>query len=119
MLFTFQSACTVFEISGFDILRITKIPNQYWPRAPQYEDLIKYNPWFEVETSYGVITIGSRKRVMQISWQASMFKGSITEDEVTKNETSVHAWTMPKVIEYLTALNLKLQTQEILGAKVS
>ena len=61
-------------------------------------------PWFLVKTEYGYIEIGWRKRVISINWEETPLRKVITKDDVTKDEYAVHAWSVPKAIEYLTAI---------------
>lgn len=62
------------------------------------------NPWWLIQVPQGIIQIGWRKRVISIDWSGTSFRGIITEDNVTKSDTMVHAWSEEKAIEYLKAL---------------
>lgn len=87
-----------------DPIYMTPIANGYGER-PLY-------PWFEVMTSRGAIEIGWRRRVISIDWSKSEIRAkaeSLFHDEnVTKGDRSIHAWSYEKAKEYITA---------ILGAK--
>ena len=64
-------------------------------------------PWYVVTTSKGPITIGWRKRVIQIDWSKSNIKvGSIhfPSEDVTKGDYFIHAWGYEKAKEYITLL---------------
>jgi len=100
----------IFEKSGFRYCVFNQIPNKYCSCK-------RCSPWFKVETEFGTITIGWRKRVINIDWSsmeetlrkcgelpkqsiASLFNG----ENVTKGATSIHAWGWKKAEEYLTKI---------------
>lgn len=77
------------------------IPNEY-----DSDDDLYYGPWLLVETPLGRIRMGWRKRVISIDWKESTLRrldvGKIFADEdVTKWETGIHAWSEDKAVEYL------------------
>jgi hypothetical protein len=93
-------------LSGIDHDGIHKTPNRYWPDHANYDDMREKYPWWVVHVKGGgVITIGWRKRVICIDWSMTNRRGIITEDDVTKDDTQVHAWTMVKALEYLRKWN--------------
>lgn len=63
-------------------------------------------PWWQCHTSIGPITMGWRKRVVEISWFAFVTPDDepVTKDDVTKGNNFVHAYSYPKAIEYLSTL---------------
>ena len=93
----------LFLLAGIEVLKLWKLENKYWPSA--YVDMIMANPWWLVRTPFGLVEIGDRKRVTNIDWSDTDIRVVVTEDDVTKNETMVHAYSDEKIIEYLKALN--------------
>lgn len=90
---------------------LVMIKNRYWPKA--YPEHTK--PWYETELlDYPVIlTIGYRKRVIEISvegdwlpWEA--FRTTFEKEDVTKDfdpkKMLVHAWGNEKMREYLVRI---------------
>lgn len=92
----------MFTLANIEVLNSWEIPNQCWPQA--YMKLRAENPWWLIQVPQGIIQIGWRKRVISIDWSGTSFRGIITEDNVTKSDTMVHAWSEEKAIEYLKAL---------------
>lgn len=84
---------------------IRPITNPYWPSHPNYDKVREDNPWWVVPTDNGLITIGWRKRVIAIDWTQTNRRGLVTEDDVTKDDCSVHAWGYEKAVGYLRAWN--------------
>lgn len=93
---------SVLTLAGLKPERMWELANGYWPLAPTYDDVRK--PWWLAQTSLGLIRIGWRKRVMSLEWDATPHRGVVTDDEVTKSETMVHAYAPAKAVEYLTRL---------------
>lgn len=90
--------------AGFDkIKKIYRLVNGY---DPEREDA-----WWLVKTQCGFIEIGWRKRVINIDWSDTPLRLVITTDDVTKEDAMVHAWSVPKVIEYLTEIRKQLLRQ--------
>jgi hypothetical protein len=102
--FTEQHVDALFVLAGIPVFSKQILPNGYWPEVPEYQELRDASPWFLVTTSFGPVQIGWRKRVMAISWAQTPVRAHITDDDVTKSATEVHAWTYPKAVEYLAAL---------------
>lgn len=65
-------------------------------------------PWFTITTKIGRIDIGWRKRVILIDWSDTIINKSSQElfpnEEVTKFDSSIHAWGYEKAKEYLNVL---------------
>lgn len=65
-------------------------------------------PWFKVTTTKGHITVGWRKRVLNIDWAALREPKHADElfayEDVTKGKHSIHAWSLEKAREYITKL---------------
>jgi len=89
----------LIEVAGFTILKKFHLVNQYDSRS---ED----DPWLMVFTDMGYIIMGWRKRVISIDWEGMPdVRGTITDDDVTKENCMVHAWGMEKALTYLTNLH--------------
>lgn len=83
---------------------VEEIPNEYCKGACCYD-----RPWLIVTTNRGRIKIGWRKRVINIDWKDSTIKQSghqlFPNDEVTRWETGIHAYSYEDATRYLkTAL---------------
>ena len=94
----------LFEQCGIVVLGLMKISNQYWPDCDRYREIRDKNPWWIVQTKVGPIVFGHRKRVFEVDWNLSTVRLIVTEDEVTKSETLVHAYDLPHLAQYLTRL---------------
>jgi len=103
-----------FLLAGFEVQFYHKLENEYWPDHEHYYQVRKENPWWLVKTQFGYIKIGNRKRVTEVSWEDTDFQGVITQDDVAKDETYVHAWTTPKLLEYLIELRKRMNMQKTL-----
>jgi len=97
-----EEARSIFICAGFEVKKMWELVNQYWP--PAYLKERAESPWWLVRTEIGLIVIGWRKRVISIDWSNTEVRAIVTEDDVTKDETSVHAWATPKAVRYLNAL---------------
>jgi hypothetical protein len=97
-----QRFLALFGAAGIRYKHSYEIPNRYWPEA--YAELRAANPWLLVITVAGPVMIGMRKRVISINWQATEVRKVVTEDDVTKDDTYVHAWSYDKALVYLTTL---------------
>ena len=111
-----EHATALFEMAGFDVKSIHELPNGYWPKHPDYDDV--RSPWWLIETQHGLIKIGWRKRVISICWEATSFRDA--EHEVTQKEVNVtacvdlcHAWSYPKALEYLGRLRTLIQRASV------
>lgn len=84
---------SVFNEAGILPL-LNEVPNGYYraPTAP---------PWFVCATPFGDITIGWRKRVIEIVWEGPDLSALFEMENVTKGANLVHAWNRGKAIEYL------------------
>ena len=66
-------------------------------------------PWYEVTTTKGVVKLGWRKRVIEISWEPNV-TGARTADalfpgeDVTKVGCLIHAWGYEKAKQYLARI---------------
>lgn len=94
----------LFLLAYIPIIREYELPNGYWPEHDDYLKIRAENPWLLVITEIGPIKLGWRKRVISISWEDCEVRSIVTEDDVTKSETGVHAYSYLKALEYLIAL---------------
>ena len=97
-----EQMLAIFLLAGIAVSSEDELPNQYWPRVPDYQQLRDESPWWLVHTEYGMFRIGWRKRVISISWERSPIRAIVTEDQVTKDNECVHAYSYAKAVEYLT-----------------
>lgn len=88
--------------TGRDIF-VEEIPNGY---CSSY--CCKHLPWFVVTTKRGKITIGWRKRVININWEGSTIEQQASDlfpnEDVTKYDRNIHAWGLEKAKEYIDVL---------------
>jgi hypothetical protein len=66
-------------------------------------------PAWLVKTRFGLIEVTPRKRVLAIEWAETPARIIITEDDVTKHLSLVHAYTTTEALKYLTALRIELE----------
>jgi hypothetical protein len=88
---------SLLKMAGFELLEVRELRNQY---STEFHN----RPWFAVKTQHGVIILGWRKRVINIEWALTDFRGVVTPDDVTKENYLVHAHSYGKALEYLTIL---------------
>jgi hypothetical protein len=99
----------VFTKAGFDVQGMEAIPNQYC-------GCDSCAPWFVVCTEYGPVTIGWRKRVINIDWNELNipdthppgFSYLFEDEDVTKGAGGIHAWGWDKATEYLSRIHRSL-----------
>lgn len=93
-----------FTKAGFEDFVLISIPNEY---CHDIKNCTICSSWFNVETKWGVIKIGWRKRVINIDWShIEKVNGNeiFKDQETTTGEYMVHAWGYEKCIEYLEKL---------------
>lgn len=100
-----EKLLALFALSDIPVLNTWELPNQYWPDVDEYAEIRKQNPWWLVKTPVGLIQIGWRKRVISINWSDTAIHAIITEDDVTKSQEMVHAYSEEKAIQYLKVLS--------------
>ena len=102
-----EEATSILTLAGLKPERMWELANGYWPDAPTYDDV--RTPWWLAQTSIGLVRLGWRKRVLEIDWSATSTQVTVTEDDVTKELTMVHAYSQAKAVEYLTSLRKAAQ----------
>lgn len=89
-----------FAKAGYPKVNLITIPNKYCPcdRCP---------PWYLAQVNDSTpITIGWRKRVINIDWEQSgkNLEGLFESEDVTKGGGYIHAWGYDKASEYLAKI---------------
>lgn len=82
-----------------------QIPNEY---GHPYDAYYLKSPWLIVTTKIGRIKIGRRKRVWSIDYTDSQCTvpaiNLFPDEDVTRHNFTIHAWTDEKAKEYLTKI---------------
>lgn len=92
----------LMECFGDDKIFVEEIPNGY---CSQW--CCTQIPWYKVTTHKGIITLGWRKRVIEISWDPSVNAEAdelFPDEDVTKIGRLIHAWSQEKAKEYISRL---------------
>jgi hypothetical protein len=97
-----KEATSILTLAGLPPSRIWELANGYWPLAPDYDSVRR--PWWLAQTRIGLVQLGWRKRVLAIDWSATDVRATVTEDDVTKGPTMVHAYSTAKAVEYMQRL---------------
>jgi hypothetical protein len=108
---TEDQAKALFLLAGIEVERLYRLENQYWPES--YVELRQKSPWWLAITKLGEIKMGWRKNVISINWEATPIRGIVTEDDVTKENHMVHAWSYVKALQYLTQLSVLMSKHEV------
>jgi len=95
----FQGA---FRFAGFKHFHFKAIENEYCK-------CYRCTPWYNVETIYGCIKIGWRKRVINIDYSDLKVSPDFSKEDVTKGEGYIHAWGWDKAEEYLRMIRRELK----------
>lgn len=110
---------SVFHIAHIPVLGAWELAHSYFAFNPEESEEVtltnaRYRatrPSWLVKTPYGLIALNLRKRVVDIDWKDTGYHAldvgeghPITSDEVSKDTTYVHAYTLIKASEYLTKL---------------
>jgi hypothetical protein len=109
----------IFLLANVEYKALIQTENEYWPKA--YVEEIKSDPWWLVATDFGIVKIGWRKRVINIDWSDTkmrlrstfsyddfeFWERGLTQDDVTKWETGIHAYGYGKAIDYLRELEVR------------
>lgn len=73
-------------------------------------------PWVSVDTPFGNIRMGWRKRVINIDYPGAI-KVDFSEENVTQGAGNIHAWSKAKAVEYLGKIrNAALPTLDAVAA---
>lgn len=105
---TKDEVISIFTLAGIEVLHCWEINNRYW--GSSYRTNPDISSWWLAKTQVGIIEIGWRKRVISIHWEDTSIKQIVTEDDVTKDVSGVHAYSVPKAVEYLTELRKQFST---------
>jgi len=92
------------KLSGFSDLgkcEFEQIRNGYWPSHPDYDQMRELHPWWRITTEFGTVVVGRRKKVFEINWNETSRRGIVTDDDVTKDNTMVHAWSIGDAVNYM------------------
>lgn len=86
-------------------------PNMIWseviPNGYSSEPYYALRPWFVVTTRKGRVTLGWRKRVIEIKWDPSVGPAAETlfpGEQTTKDGRLIHAWGYDKAKQYIDRL---------------
>lgn len=83
----------ILHLAGIKPLGVWETLNGY---SKSRED-----PWYLVQTPWGMLHMGWRKRVMEIDWTQTTIRVEITQDDTTKDPCYVHAWSKARAAVYL------------------
>lgn len=89
-----------FLAAGFTVLSMTERRNEYGSQ-------LYTGNWFDVQTTATAepIRVGWRKRVIDVNWERTRFRGVVTEkDSTTSSSTNAHAWGYEALTRYLRNL---------------
>jgi hypothetical protein len=90
----------LFKEAGLQVLRLRLLPNGYSKSIGR--------PWFLVQTPFGWLKIGWRKRVVSMDWKhfdVEVDGNKLFEDQqVTKGNRMVHAWGKEACVDYIRRL---------------
>ena len=106
-----EEVTSILTLAGLKPERMWELANGYWPDAPTYDDV--RTSWWLAQTSIGLVRLGWRKRVIEIDWNETGIKATVTEDDVTKGSTVVHAYSQAKAVEYPTRLREAAQKGDV------
>ena len=104
----------LFTLAGIPVLKTKPLIDQYGypPCDPRYYETLPRCVWWFVKTEHGWVEIGWRHRVIQISWDDTPIRAIITNDDVTKSQTCVHAWSIKDALTYLKALASEMEKSQ-------
>lgn len=110
---TEEQAIAYFTLSGIEVQRTEELPNRYWPRVPEYDELRADNPWWFVKTGAGWIMIGRRKRVWVIDWEETdLRKTFLALSGITQDKTMQHVYNETELLQTLRWLKTELFREE-------
>lgn len=94
----------VFDDAQISVLQSWDIRNKYHSSG---------DDWLLVRTNFGLITIGWRKRVINIDWSDTGIE-HLVNTEATKWEGGCHAWDYQKAVDALISLKRSIAPYESL-----
>lgn len=71
----------LFSLAGIRVDLADELPNEYWPRVPDYLRIRDESPWWLVHTEFGMVKIGWRKRVIQIEWSRTGVRTVVRQND--------------------------------------
>lgn len=83
---------SIVDQTPFKDAPLRLVPNQYWPDAPSRGYPV--DPWAILETSFGEIRIGWRKRVIHIDWDRAPGLANVSGNDVVADSNTTHGATM-------------------------
>lgn len=100
-----------FGEAGLTPVLVEPIPNDYWPTSGAYADVRLASPWAVVTSEIGRVTIGCRKRVIEINWTDSTVKQDaptlfpdVQDTKGGRGERYIHAWNSACAVGLLRRL---------------
>lgn len=111
---TEKDARALLTLAGFKVEKAKALVDgySYPPDDPRFYEECPRCVWWFLKTDIGWIEIGWRKRVLAIDWSETPLRAVVTDDDVTKDECSVHAYSVSKALEYLEKLMLLRRAKE-------
>lgn len=109
-----QKARAFFLLAGIEVQAVFETANRYFPDNGFFIEVRAANPWWLMQTEFGIIRIGPRKRVISVDWDSTEIRlpDDLIPDDVTKGETYFHAYTAAKCVEYLTLMRKAMEGQK-------
>jgi len=102
----------IFNDAGFQQYDLQPISNEY--EGCHDPDCTKCASWFIVITEVGIFKIGWRKRVIDITWpEKKKLLHLFMDQNTTKNDSGIHAWSWEKATEYLKKIHEELSTVKV------
>jgi len=110
-----KQAESIFILAGFRTNGVKPLIDGYGSQ-PEHEDFWQKPPrgvWWFIKTEWGWIEIGCRKRVISIDWTDTGLSASdLTDDNTTKSEFCIHAWSTLDAVKYLGELRVRLMMRD-------
>ena len=96
----------IFALAQIEILKIKALIDGYGysPEDSRFIEVPPRGAWWFIKTEKGWIEIGFRRHVYSINWEDTGIKKIVTQDNVTKELTYVHAYSEADAITYLRNL---------------
>lgn len=93
--------------AGFDFAALRPLPDHYSDAG---------YPWFSVTTEVGEFVLGWRSQVIVIDWAllGRTFRALFNDQDVTKDDRSIHAWGLDMAALYLQRIRVQLQNEPVL-----